>query len=82
MILCRESEKRPTEALEAGILGSGASTPEWGHGLWVGRAHLFDLIDSSPWGAGTARVRPKQGPLKFRTRAQVVGQECMKEISI
>lgn len=48
----------------------------------MGRAHLFDLIDSSPWGASTARARSKQGPLKFRTRAQVVGQECMKEISI
>lgn len=74
MILLRESEKRPTETLKAGILGSGARK---GNRLRVGKAHLFDFIDSSTWGQA-ARIRPKQGPLKFRTRVQVVGQECIK----
>lgn len=79
MILLRESEKRPTETLKAGFW---VLVPVPQKGDMDCRAHLFDLIDSSPLGAGTARIRPKQGPLKFRTRAQVVGQECIKEISI
>lgn len=44
--------------------------------------HISLILRPHGMGTGTAGDRPKQGPLKLRAGVWIVGQECVKEISI